>query len=470
MSSENALSALDAVFLHIESERTPMHMVSVGIVEGSPLLDAEGRFRIGDVRRLIVSHLKLVPKLRKVAYSGLLGEAPPVWVDDPTFDISNHVHFSSLAPPGSDVELRRFCAELLSTRLGRTRPLWDLTFVQGLEEGNVAVIERLHHSMADGLAAADLATVLLDVSPEPAPPNDEVPWVPATPLPVWRASVDDLLHLGEVWARVALWGVRSVTHPIRRLRQMARLGQAFSTLASPRIVAPRSSLNTPITSARSVDFVRVSLAQMHDVAHASEATINDVLLTIVTGGLRRLLESRGELSDKSELQALVPVGLEKAGDGLANSVSAFFVRLPIAASDPLEILKTVSAEMTADKRRHQSLAASSLMLLLEPLPQSVLGSVTGVVQHQPFFNVIVTNVPGPPVPLYVMGARLLEAFPFVPLAGNQSISVAALSYEGQLGLGVLTDPVSCPDVGLFCAGVRSTFQALVDQSRGAARE
>jgi WS/DGAT/MGAT family acyltransferase len=208
---------------------------------------------------------------------------------------------------------------------------------------------------------------------------------------------------------------------------------------------------------------------MHEVAHASDATINDVLLTIVTGGLRRLLESRGELADKSELQALVPVGLEKAGDGLANSVSAFFVRLPIAASDPLQILTTVSAEMTADKRRNQSLAASSLMHLLDPLPQSVLASLTGVVQHQPFFNVIVTNVPGPPVPLYVMGARLLEAFPFVPLAGNQSISVAALSYEGQLGLGVLTDPVSCPDVGLFCAGVVSTFQALVDRSRGATR-
>jgi hypothetical protein len=133
------------------------------------------------------------------------------------------------------------------------------------------------------------------------------------------------------------------------------------------------------------------------------------------------------------------------------------------------MLTTVSAEMTADKRRHQSMAASSLLRLLEPLPQSVLASLTGIVHHQPFFNVIVTNVPGPPVPLYVMGARLLEAFPFVPLAGNQSISVAALSYEGQLGLGVLTDPATCPDVGLFCAGVLSTFQALVDRTRDTAR-
>ena len=465
MTSEDALSPLDAAFLHIESERTPMHMVSIGIVEGPPLLDAEGEFRIGAARRLIASRLELVPKLRKVAYAGLLGEAPPVWIDEPTFDISNHVRSCHLAPPGSDVQLRAFCAELLSTRLDRTRPMWDLTFVQGLEDGNVAVIERLHHAMADGLAATELATVLLDASPEPAQPNDEVPWIPPTPLPVWRSSVDDLLRLGELWARVATWGVRSVTHPIHRLRDIARLAQAFGTLATPRLVAPKSSLNIPITSARSVDFVRVPLAEIHDVARASHATINDVLLTIVTGGLHRLLESRGELADDSELQALVPVGLEKAGGGLANSVSALFVRLPIAASDPHEILATVSAEMTADKRHHQSMAASSLLHLLEPLPQSVLASLTGIVQHQPFFNVVVTNVPGPPVPLYVMGARLIEAFPMVPLAGNQTISVAALSYEGQLGLGVLTDPATCPDVGLFCAGVLSTFQALVDRSR-----
>jgi WS/DGAT/MGAT family acyltransferase len=466
MTSENVLSPLDAAFLHIESERTPMHMASVGIFEGSPLLDAEGRLRLGDIRRLIASRLELVPKLRKVAYVGLLGEAPPVWVDDPAFDISDHVRLRHLDPPGSELQLRQLYAELLSTPLERRRPLWDLTFVQGLADGRVAVIERLHHSMADGLAATELATVLLDISPEPVQPDDEAPWVPATPLPVWRASVDDLLRLGEVWARVAVWGVRSVTHPIRRLGKMVRLGQAFSTIVSPRIVAPKSSLNPTITSARSVDFVRVSLPQMHDVAHAFDATINDVLLTIVTGGLRRLLEGRGEVGDKSEVQALVPVGLEKDGGGLANSVSALFVRLPLAADDPLEVLEAVSAETRADKRRHQSLAASSLLHLLEPLPQSVLASLTGIVQHQPFFNVIVTNVPGPPLPLYVMGARLLEAFPIVPLAGNQSISVAALSYEGQLGLGVLTDPVSCPDIGLFCAGVRSTFQVLVDASRG----
>jgi WS/DGAT/MGAT family acyltransferase len=467
MTRERVLSPLDAAFLHVESERTPMQMASVGIFEGAPLLDAEGVFRIGDVRRLIASRLELVPKLRQVASTGLLGEAPPVWVDDPTFDISDHVLLCHLPTPGSEIELRRLCADLLAKPLDRTRPMWDLTFVEGLADNKVALIERLHHSMADGLAAAELATVLLDLSPEPAEIKDEGLWMPATPLPVWRASIDDLLRLGGIWIRAVSWGAKSVTHPINRLKELAKLSTAISTLVTPKIVAPKSSLNLPITAARSVDFVRLSFAQMHDVAHTFDTTINDVLLTIVTGGFHRLLQSRGELTENSELQALVPVGLENASGGIGNSLSALLVRLPVSEGNPLEILSTVSDEVKANKRRHQSMAASALLHLLDPVPQSVLASVTGVVQYQPFFNVIITNVPGPPVPLYAMGARLLEAFPIVPLAGNQSVSVAALSYEGQLNLGVLSDPASCPDIAQFCAGVRSTLQALVDQSRGA---
>ncbi len=468
MTREHGLSPLDAAFLHLESERTPMHMASVGIFEGAALRNDEGIFRIHDLRLLIAGRLNLVPKLRQVATAGLLGEAPPVWADDPTFDISNHVQQVHLPAPGGETELRQLCAELLAEPLDRTRPLWDLTFVDGLREGKVGVIERLHHSMADGLAAAELATVLLDLSSEPGERKEKGVWTPAAPLPVWRAAVDDLERLGGVWLGVASWIGQSVTHPIRRLRESAQLAGAIGTLITPGIVAPKSSLNVQITATRAVDFVRLSFSQMQEVAHTFDTTINDVLLTIVTGGLHRLLESRGELGEMSELQALVPVGLENADGGLANSLSALFVRLPIATTDPLEILSKISAEMRADKRRHQSMAGSTALHLLEPVAQSVLALMAGVVQHQPFFNVIVTNVPGPPVTLYALGARLLEAFPVVPLAGNQSMSVAALSYDGQLNLGVLSNPASCPETALFCAGVRSTLQSLVDRSQNAA--
>ena len=170
----------------------------------------------------------------------------------------------------------------------------------------------------------------------------------------------------------------------------------------------------------------------------------------MAGGLRILLMSRNELTQHGELQVLVPVGLVNAeGRGLANSVSALFVRVPVGIEDPVTVLKTVSAEVGRDKRRHQALAAGTALRLLEPLPQNLLAAAAGLVQHQPFFNLVVTNVPGPPVPLYALGVRLLEAFPFMPLIGNSSLAVAALSYEGQLGLGVLSDPATCPDVEIF---------------------
>jgi WS/DGAT/MGAT family acyltransferase len=319
MTREHVLSGLDASFLLLESERTPMHMASIGIFEGAPLRGADGIFRIDDIRRLIVSRLDLVPKLRQVAFAGLLGEAPPEWVDDPAFDISDHVRMVHVPPPGGETGLRRLCAELLAEPLIRTRPMWDLTFVEGLPDDEVGLIERLHHSMADGLAAVELASVLLDLCPGPPALEDMSPWTPAAPLPVWRAAVDDLLRLGGIWVRSASWGWRSVTHPIRLLTEFSKLTEAIGTLATPRTLAPRSSLNVQITAARSVEFVRLSFAEIDGVAHTFDTTINDVLLTIVTGGLHRLFESRGELAEKSELQALVPVGLENVSGGLANT-------------------------------------------------------------------------------------------------------------------------------------------------------
>ena len=291
------------------------------------------------------------------------------------------------------------------------------------------------------------------------------PWRPEASPPPWRAALDDLLRLAALPVRAAKWYGQSILHPIRRTKEIAELVGAVGTLASSKIIAPRSSLNDPITEARSVTFVRLPFEQIHDVARSFEATINDVLLTVVAGGLRDLLMSRNELTEHGELQVLVPVGLDNSeGRGLANSVSALFVRLPIGMEDPVNVLKTVSAEVGEDKRHHQALAAATALRLLEPLPQNLLAAAAGMVQHQPFFNLIVTNVPGPPVPLFALGAKLLEAFPLMPLVGNQSFAVAALSYEGQLNLGVLSDPATCPDVEIFCEGVRSALKVLIEQS------
>jgi WS/DGAT/MGAT family acyltransferase len=448
-----------------------MHMASIGIFEGPPLYGVDGRLRIDDIRGLIASRLELVPKLRQCASKGLLGEAPPAWVDHPDFDIAEHVRVQRVRPPGTEVELRQLCAALMAIPLERTRPLWELIFVEGLTGGRVALVEKLHHSMADGLAASELATVLLDLSPDPPQPEKGAPpWAPAIRPPAWRSAVDDLIRLGTLPVRVAKWYGRSVLHPVRTTSQLGDLGRAFGTLLTPRIFAPRSSLNAEITEARSVEFVRLPFEQVRRVADTFDVTINDVLLTVVAGGLHDLLSGRGELSRRSELQALVPVGLATTeGRGLANDVSALFVRLPIGGDDPVALLKDVAAEVGEDKRRHQALAAITVLRLLEPLPQDILAGAAEIIQHQPFFNLVVTNVPGPPVPLYALGSKLLEAFPIVPLAGNQSLAVAALSYEGRLNLGVLSDPVTCPDVEVFCEGVLANFRSLVARTEGGPR-
>ncbi len=217
-----------------------------------------------------------------------------------------------------------------------------------------------------------------------------------------------------------------------------------------------------------MQFVRLPLDEVHDVARSFDSTINNVLLTLVAGGLRALLAGRGELTGSSELQVLVPVGQVNAeGRGLGNSVSALFVRLPVGVEDPGDVLGLVSAEVGENKRRHQALAAATLLQLLEPVPQNILARAVGILNCQPFFNVVVTNVPGPSIPLYALGAKLIEAFPILPLVGNQSLAVAAMSYEGQLNLGVLSDPVTCPDAEVFCAGVRECHVSLAGRSPGA---
>jgi WS/DGAT/MGAT family acyltransferase len=460
------LTPLDAAFLHVESDRTPMHMASIAIFEAGPLEDEDGNLRIDELRRLIESRLDLVPKLRQRAHDGLLHEAPPVWTDEPSFDIADHVRTCRLPEPGTEVELGQLAGQILATPLDRQHPLWELIFVEGLCGHRTALIEKLHHSMADGIAAAELATVLLDLTPD-TPTVERTVWAASEAPSTLRSTVRDIEKLGALSLRLVAWGGWTVLHPIRRSRSWAKKGEALRTLITPRTFAPRSPLNGQIGPKREVHFVRLDLEEVREVAHRSGATINDAVLAIVTGGLRELLLGRGELDSASQMQALVPVGLATGeGRGMANRVSAYFVRLPVGQEDPMAALRAIAADTTQNKQHHQELAADAVLQLLEPLPQSLLALGSGLINYQPFFNLIVTNVPGPTIPLYALGAELLEAFPIVPLAGNQGIGVAALSYGGHINLGIFTDPDLCPDIETFCEGVRSTQRALSVASVG----
>ena len=207
--------------------------------------------------------------------------------------------------------------------------------------------------------------------------------------------------------------------------------------------------------------IRADLEVVRAVAHAQDATINDVVLTAVTGGLRALLSARGELGCSSTLQAVVPVGLEGGeGRAMGNGVSALFVRLPVSEDDPRRALAAITSRTKRQKNQHREDVPRVALRLLDPTPQGVLAGATRLLRYQPIFNLIVTNVPGPTVPLYLLGARLLEAFPIVPLLGNQGLGVAALSYDGQLTLGVYSNPEVVPDVTVFCEGVSKVLEEL----------
>ena len=461
--ADAGLSPLDTMFLQVESDRTPMHMVSIAFFESQPLLDERCDLRIEDLRRLISSRLALIPKLRQIARPGTLVEAPPVWCDDPTFDITNHVTKRRLSAPGTDTELFELFAEVVSAPLTPGRPLWELTFVEGLANGQIALIEKLHHSMADGIAAAELAMVLLDLSPEcPAQPTAAA-WQPQDAAPFVVAAARDLWRLGEIGVRAGAWAGWTALHPLRRARMWTTKLDAAAGMLRAGPLAPPSTLNHQIGPERQIRLVRLQLEDVRAIAHARGGTVNDVVLTLVAQGLHEMV-GRADGAHEEMFNALVPVGLATgATRGMANRVSALLVKLPVGSGDVEHTLAIVSSQTASQKEQHQELVADAALRVLEPLPRTALAAFGWLVQHQPFFNLIVTNVPGPSVPLYVLGAKMLEAFPMVPLIGNQGLGVAVLSYMDQLNLGILVDPTVCPDVDAFCDGIDEAFRALISR-------
>ena len=461
LTSEVGVSQLDTIFLHVESDRTPMHMTSVALFEAGPLLDAQGDLRVEELRQLISSRLHHVPKLRQLPRHGLLFEAPPVWSDDPAFDISNHVTLRRVAAPGSNRELTELCADIVSEPLLPDQPLWEMIFVEGLASGEIAVVEKLHHSMADGIAAAELATVLLDPSPDSHTNSEPVAWEPRPRTPLLNTAGRDVARLAAIGLRLAAWAGWTAIHPARRSRAWAMKGAAAIGLFRGGPLAPRSPLNHQIGPDRSIHFARFDLDEVRTVARARGCTVNDVVLTMVAHGLHKLLTKRDALDSQTQIQVLVPVGLDIGPDrALGNRISALLVRVALGTDDVVASLAQISAQTKSRREQHQELLGATALSLLEPIPQSALVPLSWLIGHQPFFNLIVTNVPGPDVPLYLLGARMTAAYPIVPLVGNQGLGVAALSYMEQLTLGVLADPHVCPDADILCEGAAEALGEL----------
>jgi WS/DGAT/MGAT family acyltransferase len=456
------LGALDASFLHLESPETPMHVGALGVFEGEAFFDASGRFRLADVRALVRSRLHLIPRFRRRLMSVPMDQGRPIWVDDDRFDVTYHVRLTALPRPGSWEQLLALYARIEAQTLDRSHPLWELWFVEGLEGGRVALIQKTHHALVDGVSGVDVATVLLDVTPEPTVP-DAPAWLPGPAPSPSKLLTDTLVERSTEPTEVARSVRGLVRTPGRAVQQTGRLAGSLRSLVGGSPIAPRTSFNVIVGRTKRFAGARVSLDAVQAVRAARGGTINDVVLTGVAGALRRRLLARGE-PVPPVLRALCPVSVRDATEHLqlGNRISAMIVELPTGEADPATRLATVGHETRDLKDREQAAGATFLLDLTQYAAPALLELAARALQRQPFVNLIVTNVPGPSVPLYCMGARLLEAYPMVPLSRNMSLGVAILSYCGGLHLGLYADADAWPDLDDLVADVHAAFAEVAD--------
>jgi WS/DGAT/MGAT family acyltransferase len=446
------LSVQDAGFLHLEHPGLPQHVAILAVAEGRPLHGPDGRLRVDAIRQQLAGRLQLVPRLRQRVLWPRVGQGLPLWVDDPGFDLANHIRTIHLPAPGGERELLGLCDELCLRLLDRARPLWELWLVTGLVGGQVGLVLKLHHSLADGLAAVQLAGLLLDSTadaPSPAPR----PWQPRPAPSGWALVADNLAGRSAALA-AALARLR---HPGQLAAQARVLAGAAQLAAGCRRHQRRSVLRRPVGGRRRLALVRAELAEVKDAAHAHGATVNDLLLAAVTGGLRAMLVARGTPTDGLTLYASVPVALRAQTDTatLGNQVGLMVVPLPVGEPDPAQRLQHITRATTQRKRRPERLAS------LRPVGSlTILRALNRYSRHQRIVDLFVTNVPGPKRPLYLLGARLVEAFPVVQVAGNVPLSVAVLGYAGQLNIGIQSDPDGLPDLDVFVDGLRRSLEEL----------
>lgn len=462
----DTLTALDTEFLYAETPITPMHVGGLSTYRAAPWLDARGRIRIGPLRTHILAKLADVPRLhqRPVWPPGHAGR--PHWVEDPGFDVRRHVHPLHLRAGSTDDDLLDVAAELFRTQLDRRRPLWELWFIDGLSDGRAAVVEKIHHSLVDGIGGVDVAMMLLDLTPDaplPAPPHP-APADVRSPLALLadaaRAAASEPFVLGRDVASMAV-------HPLRTAGRAWRLGQAAASVAGE-LVAPRSSLNRRVGTHRFYRVVRRSLPDVRAAGRVLGGTVNDVVLTAVTAGFHELFSVHDESLRGAPLHALVPVSVRAAHEhqDLGNRVAAMLVPLPIAETETRARFDEVLREVRRAKRRHQVELAAAVVSAADHMPEPLLAAMGRLVHHQPLVNVVVTNVPGPPVPLYLRGAECLEMFPLCPLARNTAISVGILSYGDALTLGLWGDSDRVPDLPLLIEAIEDSFDDLQKLAAG----
>ncbi len=393
-----------------------------------------------------------------------LALARPIWVDDAHFHLEYHVRRTALPAPGGDAELRTLVGRVMAQKLDRSKPLWEMWVAEGLGDGRWALINKLHHCMVDGVSGTDLLTVVFDDQRRP-PPTDAPPWRPAPEPSTPRVVGSALAHRAKLpydGAR-ALWA--AARGPVATAGRAAEITRAVTSLRALLRPPAGTPLNGQIGPHRRWAWARARLADVKAIRTEYGGTVNDVVLAVIARGFRDLLTGRGEDADALLVRTMVPVSVRTAAERgtYNNKVSAMFADLPVDEADPVERLARVRAQMEGLKESHQAVAGSTLTSLGGFAPSMLLALAGRVATRTPqhSVNTVTTNVPGPQHPVFLAGHRMLEYFPFVPLAGHVRIGVAIVSYDGALNFGVTGDYETAPDIQVLCDGIEAGIAELL---------
>ena len=467
------LSYLDNSFLALESASTHMHVGAVVLLDAAPLSLPDGGVDVERIRRFVESKLHLIERYRqRLAWVPL--ERHPVWIDDDQFDIDFHVRHIAVPQPGTDAQLKELVGRLMSEQLDRSKPLWELNVVEGLEDGRFAIISKIHHSMIDGVAGVDLMAVLLNLEP-----TEEIEQIqPAEPRPAPNGTE---LFVRETSRRISsalatLRDVRALADDVADVAgEVVRRGKAVGASLSSGWLKPtgRTPINGDVGPNRRFEWLDMSLEEVKSVKRALGGTVNDVVLATVAGGVRRFLyDERGlNAADMGRLdyRVMAPVSVrsnERRG-AMGNEVAMWLVTLPVGEGDPVRRFEAVRLETENLKQTDQALGAATLVRLSAGAPATLVSLGARLASNARPFNTTVTNVPGPQFPLYMLGSKLLATYPLVPLWQSHGVGVALFSYDGRVHWGFNGDYDLLYDLSEFAGAMEESFEELLEAAKNA---
>ena len=453
------LSSIDASFLHQEGPTSHMHIGGVLVFEGPP---PDVTQYLDHVR----NRLHLVPRYRQKLITPPLESGRPMWVDDPDFNLEYHIRHTALPAPGTEEQLFLLAARIASQPLDRAKPLWENWLVEGLDRDRFALISKTHHALVDGVSGVDLATVLLDLQRSPAPPPENLePWQPQpepSSVELVAAGLREMVGGGVGLAARAVSAAARPAWSLGVLRDAAEgVGEIVWAGLNP---APETPLNVEIGPHRRYAVVRHQLEDYKAVKNALGGTVNDVLLTVVSGALARWLHSRGVRTEGLVMRALVPVSVrtEAHRGTLGNQLAAMRGPLPLYIDDPVARLEFVRRAMDGLKESKQAVGAATLAAVNNLAPPTILAQASRLQFSTRLFNLLVTNIPGPQFRLYVLGRQLEDLFPLAFLPKNHALAVAIMSYNGGIDYGLLADYDALPDIGVIAAGIDASLRELLE--------